>query len=289
MNPRPFEYAAPSSIEEAIALSREREGAKFLAGGQSLIPLMKLRLASPEVIIDLNRIRGLEYIKESEGWLRIGALTRMADIGSSNLIRGRYPIISEAAAQIADPLVRNVGTIGGNLAHGDPGNDMPAVMVALDSEFLIRGPGGERAVRAREFYRDTFVTALEKDEILTEVRVREHVVGSGGSYMKLERRVGDFAIVGVAAQLRLDSDRVSDAGIGLSAVGPTVLVADAAMKRLRGGKVTEDLLEEASELASQASEPSSDLRGSAEYKRAMVKVLAKRSLLGAYERARSSS
>ncbi len=291
MIPRPFEYEVPNSISEAIALLKKYgEEAKVLAGGQSLIPLMKLRLASPEVIIDLNRIPGLEYVKDYDGYLRIGPLTRMAEIESSGLVRRAYPILSDAASQIADPLVRNVGTVGGNVAHGDPGNDMPSVMLALDADLSVQGEGGERTVPAREFYLGTFETALRQNEILTEIRVRTRTGMTGGAYQKLERRVGDFAIAGVAAHLRFDQElKVSEAGIGLTAVGPKPLLATEAMNHLKGMELVEELVEEAAELASKVADPTTDIRGTAEYKRAMVRVLTKRALIQASQRARSGA
>jgi carbon-monoxide dehydrogenase medium subunit len=289
MIPRSFDYEAPKTISEAVALLKKHgEGAKVLAGGQSLIPLMKLRLASPELVVDINRIPGLDFIKEEEGYLRLGSLTRMADVEESDVIRRRYTIISEAASQIADPLVRNLGTVGGNLAHGDPGNDLPSVMLALDGIFVAEGEDGKRSISAREFYVDTFVTALEPDELLAEIQIKEPDPTSGGAYLKLERRVGDFAIVGVATQLTIGkAGVVVKVGVGLTGVGPTVLFANDASEYLKGKELTDKTVDEAAEMAAQIAQPTTDLRGSKEYKRSMVKVMTRRALRKAYDRAKS--
>jgi carbon-monoxide dehydrogenase medium subunit len=288
MIPRSFAYEAPRTVAEAVDLLKSRgENAKILAGGQSLIPLMKLRLASPELVIDITRIPGLDYVKEDNGFLLIGSLTRMADVDQSEIIRRRYPIISEAAAQIADPLVRNLGTLGGNIAHGDPGNDMPSVMLALDAEFVAEGEDGKRTIRAREFYVDTFVTALKPTELLTEIKIKAPAGRTAGTYLKLERRVGDFAIVGVASSLILDKEAaIMEAGIALTGVGPTVVFATSAVDYLKGKKLNDVARAEAAELAAKAATPTTDLRGSAEYKREMVKVLTKRALRAVYDKAK---
>jgi carbon-monoxide dehydrogenase medium subunit len=186
-----------------VGLLSKQEGAKVIAGGQSLIPLLKLRLASPALLVDINRIPGLNRIEESGEFLRIGALARMSEVEASGLIKKRYPIIHDAAEVIGDPLVRNLGTMGGNVSHGDPNNDMPAVMLALGAQFVATGTGGERTIRAQEFFTDTFTVALGHDEILTEIRVPKHYPGSGGCYLKLEQKVADFATAGAAVQGRL--------------------------------------------------------------------------------------
>ena len=289
MIPQSFEYLRPESIPEAIALLQQHgEGAKILSGGQSLIPMMKIRLARPEYIIDINRIAGLQYIKEEGGFLKIGGLTREADLETSNLIRSKYPIILDTGALIADPQVRNMATIGGNLAHGDPANDHPATLLALRAQIVVVGPGGERIIPIGDFFQSLFTTALEHSEILTEIRVPIPPPGSGGAYFKLERKVGDFATVGVAAQITLDGARVCrGAGIGLTNVGPTPLKADRAENFLLGKTIDEPTIRQAAQLAAEDSRPSSDLRGPADYKVSMVKELTRRALTRALERAGS--
>ncbi|MDH2900372.1 MAG: xanthine dehydrogenase family protein subunit M [archaeon] len=287
MIPASFEYSSPKTLSEAISLlETSGSDSKILAGGQSLIPLMKLRLGSPSRLIDINNIEGLSYIRESDSFLRIGALTRMADLESSDLIKKKYSVINDAASHIADPTVRNLGTAGGNVSHADPANDLPATMLALGAEFVATGPAGSRVIKAKDFFVDTFTTALTHREILTEIRVPQYSPGTGGAYLKLEKRVGDFAIAGVAVQICLDTDgKVARAGIGLTAVGPSVIQAEEAEQSLLGQKLTEDTIGTAARLAAQASTPSSDLRGPAEYKKEMVKVLTSRALKRAYLRA----
>lgn len=289
MIPQSFEYLCPETIPEAIALLQQHgDAAKILSGGQSLIPMMKVRLARPEYLIDINRIAGLQYIKEEDGFLKIGGLTREADLEASDLIRSRYPIILDTAALIADPQVRTMATIGGNLAHGDPANDHPATMLALGAEVVAVGPRGERIIAVKDFFLSVLTTALEQDEILTEIRIPAAVPGSGGAYFKLERKVGDFATVGVAAQITLDGAGVCRrAGIGLTNVGPTPIKAHRAEECLLGKPIDEEQIRQAAQLASEQAQPSSDLRGPAEYKSSMVKELTKRALARARERART--
>src|SRR5262252_3525725 len=204
MIPPPFEYLRPTTIKEAVAMLQQHgDAAKILSGGQSLIPMMKLRLARPEYLIDINRIPGLEYIKEDGGYLAIGGLTREADLEASDLIRSRFPIIHDTAGFIADPQVRNMATVGGNLAHGDPANDHPATMLALGATVVVAGPKGERTIPIDQFFTGLFETALKHDEILTEIRIPTPPPKSGGAYVKLERKVGDFATAAAAAQVTL--------------------------------------------------------------------------------------
>ncbi len=290
MIPPSFEYASPTSMSEALSLLKQGgENAKILAGGQSLIPLMKLRLASPTLLVDINRIPGLEYIRESGGYLRIGALTRMADVEASDLIMRRYPIIHDASAEIADPTVRNLGSVGGNISHGDPANDLPSVMLALEAEFLAQGPSGGRTIKAEDFFVDTFTTALDHNEILAEIRVPMASPRSGGSYLKLEKRIGDFAIAGSAVQLSLNSRGDCERlGVGLTAVGPTAIRAKKAEEVLKGKKLTDEgAIKRVGDLAAEAANPTSDLRGPADYKKEMVKVLTIRALKRAYQRAQT--
>jgi aerobic carbon-monoxide dehydrogenase medium subunit len=288
MIPAAFEYFRPSSLSEAIRLLQQHgEDAKILSGGQSLIPMMKLRLASPPVIIDINRIDSLSYIKEENGFLRIGALTREADLDASGLIRKKYPILADTAHVIADPLVRNSATMGGNIAHADPANDHPATLIAIGAIVIASGPDGERQIGIHDFFTGLFSTALNSNEILTEIRIPTPPAQSGGAYEKIERKVGDFATAAVAVQITLDrSGKIAQAGIGLTNVGPTVIHAGAAEDFLRGKNPDDATIAKAAQLAADASEPSSDQRGPAEYKRSLVKTLTIRACNRALERAK---
>ncbi len=287
MIPQSFEYFRPQSVSEAIALLQEHgDNAKILSGGQSLIPMMKIRLARPEFIIDINRLPDLHYIKEEEGFLKMGGLTREADLETSSLIRSKYQIILDTAASIADPQVRNMATVGGNLAHGDPANDHPATMLALEAEIVAVGQHGERVIPIKVFFLSVFTTALEHGEILTEIRIPIPPSGSGGAYLKLERKVGDFATVGVAAQVTVDGAGVCRrAGIGLTNVGATPIKATRAEGFLVGKTMDKQQINQAGQLAAEEAQPSSDLRGPAEYKVSMVRELTKRALARACERA----
>ncbi len=287
MIPASFEYFAPKTLAEAIALLQKHGAdAKILAGGQSLIPLMKLRMASPKRLIDLNRIDGLSYIKEADGFLTIGALTRESELDASDLIRMKYPIIADTTAVIADPLVRNLATVGGNLAHADPANDHPATMLALGSEVVATGPKGTRKIPITEFFTDVFTTSLRPDEILTEIRIPMQPARSGGAYLKVERKVGDFAAAAVAAQVTLDGNTVKRVGIGLTNVGPTPIKATRAEKALQSKPADEKNIQEAARIASEEAQPVDDLRGSAEYKRSLIRVLTTRALQKAIARAK---
>jgi aerobic carbon-monoxide dehydrogenase medium subunit len=287
MIPAAFQYHAPTTVGEATALlARLGEEAKVLSGGQSLIPLMKLRLASPVHVVDINGIPGLSGIRESDGVLRIGALTRESDLEESELIRTRYPLLHDTSKVIADPIVRNLATIGGNLAHGDPANDHPATMLALGAEVIAIGTKGERRIAIGSFFTGPFATSLKPDEILVEIRIPQPVAKSGGAYLKLERKVGDFATAAVAAQLTLGASGACDqVGIGLTNVGLTPIKATKAEAALKGKAPDETAIKRAAELAAEASEPSEDLRGSVEYKRDLVRVLTARALRRAVERA----
>ena len=288
MFPSSFEYAAPQSLEEALStLSQRADEAKVLAGGQSLIPLMKLRFASPGLIVDLNRIPGLSFIDESGDHLRIGALTRNSELAASELLERNYPVMAAAAPLISDPIVRNLGTIGGSLAHADPAGDWGSVMIAMGADVVVRGPSGERTIPVKSLIVETFTTSLEPTEIITEVRIPKSGGRSGGTYLKLERKVGDFATVGVAVQLALDDGKVDRAGIALTAVGSKNLEAEAAEQALADAQPSADAFEEAARLAAEAANPTSDVRGSAEYKRAVVRTFVKRGLDRALELARA--
>ena len=287
MIPPAFEYLRPNTIPEAIALLQQHgEDAKILSGGQSLIPMMKLRIARPGYLIDINRISGLAYIKEEGGFLKIGGLTREAELESSAVIRAKYPILLDTAHVIADPQVRNLATVAGNLAHGDPANDHPATMLALGAQVVATGAGGERIIPIEDFFLSLFSTALQPGEILTEIRVPAPPARSGGAYFKLERKVGDFATAAVAAQVTVDANGAAQkVGIALTNVGPTPIKAKKAEDFLRGKKLDEANIRQAAQLAADDAQPSSDLRGPAEYKKGLVKELAKRALSRAAERA----
>lgn len=287
MIPAAFEYFSPTSINEATdLLAKLGDDAKILSGGQSLIPLMKLRLATPRHIIDINRIQGLSYIREADGVLAIGALVRESDLEESDLIRSKYPILHDTSKTIADPLVRNLATVCGNVAHADPANDHPATMLALGAEVVAVGPKGERRIPIAGFFTGPFATALAPDEILTEIRIPAPRPRSGGAYVKLERKVGDFATVAVAVQVTLDANgNCESVGIGLTSVGVMPIKATRAEGVLVGKRPDERTIAQAAAQAAEESEPTEDLRGSEEYKRDLVRVLTARALRKALERA----
>src|SRR6266705_2528449 len=279
MLPARFDYHRPETLEEAVSLlDQYGEDGKILAGGMSFIPLMKLRFASPGHLVDINRITELSGMTESNGWLRVKSVTRHNQIAGDRLIRERYPAMAAAAPQIADPIVRNLGTIGGSLAHADPAGDWGSVMLALEAEVVSHSSSGERTIPIDGLFESTFTTTLRPNEIITEVRVPMPSARSGGVYLKLERKVGDFATVGVAVQLALDDGRVASAGIGLTAVGPRNIKAAEAEASLRGAEPTEGAFAEAARMAALAAEPASDVRGSADYKRNIVDVFVRRGL-----------
>ena len=283
-----FEYDAPSTLEDAIGLLQQYgEDAKILAGGHSLIPMMKLRFASPERIIDINGVPGLSYIKEDGGILKIGALTRESEIEHSDLLKKKFPIFGDVSKLIADPQVRNMGTVGGNLAHGDAANDHPAAMLALRASVIATGPGGKRSIPIDEFFLGFFSTALQQAEILTEIQIPVPPKGTGSAYHKLERKVGDYATAGAAVQLTINDKGICSAiGIGLTNVNAIPLRATRSEQTLLNKQLTEENIATAAQLAAEDCNPSADLRGSEEYKRAMVAVLVKRMIRKAKERAK---
>ncbi len=296
MLPRSFQYFAPTSLEEASRLLKEHRGeAKILAGGMSLIPLMKMRLASPGYVVDINRVQGLDQIKLSDDgrFLIIGSLARHHQIETSPLVRRRAPLLAEAAGSIGDPQVRNLGTMGGALAHSDPSGDWGAAVLAMRGTVKVVGGTGERSIPIDDFLVDTFATALKEDELITMVSVPlPSEDSSGAAYLKLERKAGDFATVAVAAQLTLeerkDGSYCSYAGIGLTAVGPKSLRAKEAEMSLERRRVTTETIAEASAAAAEECSPADDpLRGSAKYKREMAGVFTRRAIELAVVRAQS--
>jgi aerobic carbon-monoxide dehydrogenase medium subunit len=286
MLPSRFDYHRPESLDEALRLLAELDDAKVLAGGQSLIPVMKLRLAAPEHLVDINRVPGLDGIDEADGELRIGALARHNHVASSDVV-ARYPMIAAAAPQIADPIVRNLGTIGGSLAHADPAGDYGAVMLAAGASVVARSARGERVIPMTEFLVDVFTTSLEDDELLTEVRVPTPSARAGGTYLKLERKVGDFATVGAAVQVELSNGTIGRAGIALTGVGSTNVHATEAEASLAGAEPDPETMAEAARLAAASTNPVSDVRGSVEYKRHVAEVFVRRGLTTAVEMARA--
>lgn len=286
MIPAQFDYHAPSSLDEAITLLQKYAGgAKLLAGGQSLIPAMRFRLAMPEVLIDINGIAQLDYLKERNGHLAIGALTRETALEDSREVATRYPLLLDTAKVVADPLVRQRATVGGNLAHADPANDHPATMLAYAAQVVARGPKGERIIGIDDFFTGLFESALEPGEILAEIRIPQPGPNSGGAYIKIERKVGDYAVTAVAVQLELDGDVCRGIRIGLTNVNPTPMRAIEAEARLIGQPLSEDNLEAAGRLAANACDPSPDLRGSVAYKRDITRVVLKRAVRLAQSRA----
>jgi carbon-monoxide dehydrogenase medium subunit len=290
MIPGSFDYHAPKTLAEAVALlGRYRDEAKVLSGGQSLLPLLKLRLGSAAHLVDIGKIPDLEYIREEGGLLKIGGRTRESALEHSDLVRKKYPLLSDTAEVIADPLVRNLATVGGNLAHGDPANDHPATMLAYGAEVVATGPKGARTIPIDKFFTGLFATALAPDEILTEIRIPAPAAKSGGAYVKLERKVGDFATAAAAAQVTLGKGgEVEKVGIGLTNAGPTPIRASAAEQFLKGKKPDAAAIAEAAKLAAQAASPSADRRGSVEYKKNMARVLTGRALTKAVARAQGA-
>lgn len=287
MYPPRFHYEAPGSIEQALELlSVYGSEGKVLAGGQSLIPLMKLRFASPQVIIDINNIPGLDYLGEDpDGTLRVGALCRHRTLERAAELRRSYPTMAAAAPQIADPIVRTRGTLVGSVCHADPQGDWGAVMLALGGEIVALSAEGERTIPVSEFLLGPFQNSLRPDEIAVEARIPNPGAGATGTYMKLERRVGDFATVGVALFVAAPGGTVQRAGIALTGVGASNIKCTAAEQALVGSSLNASSIEQAARLAAEAAQPKSDHRGSAEYKRHMVHTFVVRGLSGGAARA----
>jgi carbon-monoxide dehydrogenase medium subunit len=284
MYPGRFEYHAPATLDEALAaLDRYGDEAKVLAGGQSLIPLMKLRFASPRALVDINRVPGLDGLAEEGGELRIGALVRHKDCERATMLGGRWGVLGDAAPQISDPLVRNLGTVAGSLAHADPQGDWGSALMAAGARVVARGSGGPREIALDELFEGPFTTTLEPTEVITEVRVPDPGPKAGGTYLKLERKVGDFATVAVAVHVSFSDGAVGRAGIALTGVGPRNLRARVAEEALSGRTLDDEAIGEAGRLAAEAAEPRDDMRGSADYKRNVVRVFVERGLRKARE------
>jgi carbon-monoxide dehydrogenase medium subunit len=286
MLPSSFEYHRADTLDEALSLlATYGDDAKVLAGGQSLIPMMKLRFAYPGHLIDVNPIPGLDGIEERDGELHIGALVRHNQLAASEVVKAGYPTIASTAPQIADPLVRNLGSIGGSLSHADPAGDLGSTMLAVDASVVLRSTRGERVVPISEFFVDTFTTSAEPDELLTEIRVPTPPPRSGGTYLKLERKVGDWATVGVAIAMTLSNGSIGRAGIGLTGVGLKNLEGVEAEQMLAGSEPTDEAFAEAGRMAAAIASPVSDVRGPEEYKRHMIEVYVRRGLAHARETA----
>ncbi len=289
MYPASFEYFAPGTLDEALSILDEQgDRAKVMAGGQSLVPLMKLRFAAPDAIVDLNRIPDLDGLAEKDGALRIGALVRHKACERSELLRDRYRALGDAAPQISDPLVRNRGTVCGSLAHADPQGDWGAVMLAARASVVVQSSSGSRTISVDELLDGPFTTTLAPNEIVTEVRVPDPGPRASGTYLKLERKVGDYATAAVAVQLSLSDGTIAEAGIALTGVGPTNIRAGEAEDLLRGAEPTEELFAEAARSAASAARPQTDIRGTVDYKRNVVRIFTVRGLRAAAAAAQAS-
>ena len=286
MLPAAFDYRAPASLDEALGILKQRgDEAKVMAGGQSLIPLLKLRFSRPELVVDIARIPNLNGIKRDDGHVAIGALARHVDIERSKDLAAAAPMLAEAAHWIADPLVRNRGTLVGSICHADPAGDWGSVVLAFGADIVATSESGQRVIHAQDFFHGPFTTSLKPDEVVTEVRIPIARGRAGGAYLKLERRVGDFATVAVGVQVEMDGDKIGRAGIGLTAVGSQNIKAVEAERHLHGKEPTDAVIAEAARLAAAAAEPKDDARGSAAYKKDVVRVFVQRGLKTAIGRA----
>ena len=287
MIPGQFEYVRPASLDDALRILQEREGeAKLLSGGYSLLPLIKLRLAQPGLLVDLQAITGLDGVRETDDHLVIGARATHRRIHDAEAVQDHYPGIVDVTATIGDPQVRNWGTIGGSVAHADPASDWPAFLLATNATIVCRSRAGEREIAARDFFLDTFTTAIEPTEVLTEIRLARRPRGAGGAYAKLERKVGDFATCGVASFVRLGQEgRIATAGIGVTGVAETPFAATEGEAILAGRLPSEEVFRDAAAAVGQQARPVADIRGPIEYKRAMAAEMTVRSLRLAVERA----
>jgi carbon-monoxide dehydrogenase medium subunit len=290
MLPSRFDYHRADTLDEALSLlATHGDDAKVLAGGQSLIPMMKLRFAYPGHLIDINRMPGLDGIDEQDGALRIGALVRHNQLAASDVVKAKHPTIAATAPQIADPIVRNLGTIGGSLSHADPAGDLGSTMLAVGASVVLTSKArGERVVPIGEFLVDTFTTSAQPDELLTQIRVPTPGAGSGGTYLKLERKIGDWATVGVAIALTMSNGSIGRAGLGLTGVGLKNIEPTDAEQSLAGAEPTDEAFAEAGRRAAAAASPVSDVRGPEEYKRHMIEVYVRRGLAQARDAARAA-
>lgn len=286
MIPNSFEYHAPATVEEAIRLLAEHpDESKLLAGGHSLLPMMKLRFAEPAYLIDINGIPELRGVHDDGDSVRIGAMTTENAIIASDILREKCPLLPEAAHNISDPQVRNRGTIGGDIAHGDPANDHPALMLACNASFRLQGPNGVRMVPANEFFLGTYWTALEAEEVMTEIVIPSFGRGSGYAYCKLKRKQGDWATAASAVVMKLDGDTCTEVRIGLTNVGPAALYATDAAAELVGKSIDEAAIEAAAQQAMAICDPAEDLRGDIEYKTHMAGEMTRRAIRQALKRA----
>jgi carbon-monoxide dehydrogenase medium subunit len=289
MYPASFEYHSPTTVKEALGLMTKLEDAKILAGGHSLVPMMKLRLAQPKNIIDLRKVTGLSGIKEDAGAIAIGAMTTHWEVESSKLIQGKCPIVSETAAVIGDPAVRNVGTIGGSLAHADPAADMPATAIAHGAEFVCEGPKGRRTVKVDDWFLGLMSTAVKDDELLVEVRFPIWGAGTGGTYLKFPHPASRFAVVGAAAVVTLDKQGVcTKAGVGITGAGTKAVRAKGVEAGLVGKKLDQATIEAAAQKAAEGVDVQADLQGSVEYKSHLCRVFARRAIEAAVKRVQSA-
>jgi carbon-monoxide dehydrogenase medium subunit len=291
MIPGQFDYVRPANLDEALRILKDREGeAKLLSGGYSLIPLIKLRLAQPALLVDMRDITGLDGITETDDELRIGARATHRQVHDNDIVQDHYPALIDLTGVIGDPQVRNWGTIGGSVAHADPASDWPAMLLAVNATIVCRGQSGEREIKSRDFFLDTFTTAIEPTEVLTEIRIRRRQKGMGGAYSKLERKVGDFATAGSAVVVKLAPDgRIESAGVGLTAVAGSPFAATDAEAILAGQPASDEVFRKAGDAAGAQASPAGDVRGPIEYKRAMAAELTVRSLRTAVGRALSFS
>ncbi|SEW28206.1 FAD binding domain-containing protein [Halobacterium jilantaiense] len=286
MKSAPFEHHEPSTVEETVSLLESLDEPTILAGGQSLVPMLRFRLANPDVVVDINGVDDLDYFHEDDGYLKLGALARHADVEDSDLVAEKYGSFADAAPLIADPQIRNRGTVVGSVAQADPKGDWGSILLAHDGDVVAHGPDGERVIPADEFFLLPYDTTLGDEELITEVRVPTPQPSEGSAYHKLKRKTGDYAMAGVAARLLLDDDgRVDTARLGMTAVDITNARATDAEAHVEGERPTAELFEEAGELAAEESNPESDEHGDASYKERMVDVLAQRALGDAAERA----
>jgi aerobic carbon-monoxide dehydrogenase medium subunit len=287
MYPAAFEYHAPATVKDALALLGKLDDAKLLAGGHSLVPMMKLRLAQPKNIIDLRKVSGLTGIKEESGVLTVGAMTTHWEVESSKLVKDKVPVVSETAAVIGDPAVRNKGTIGGSLAHADPAADMPATAIALGFEFVCEGATAKRTVKVDDWFQGLMATALKENELLTQIRIPLMAAGSGAAYLKFPHPASRFAIVGVCAAVTLDAGGTcTKASVGLTGAGTKAIRAKGVEAGLTGKRLDAATIEAAAQKAADGVDVQADLQGSVEYKSHLCRVFARRAIEAAVKRAR---